>query len=352
MMKSNTILANSGPVCMFKPGIMLICLALTSTNFGFDIRFTSSKSALAIPFELADRYVDNHIFVHVGINGSQPLSFILDTGASHTVINLRNARSLGLNLQQVGKVEGGTGDDPLDAYLITDEVSFTLPGVVLSSSKVVAVALDKTQECVDPVKIGDVDLQVGSSQKAKEGTSRIVDGILGREFFSSFVVEIDYQARLINLYDPLTYRYTGGGTSFPIDVDPHYVFVRAQVKARGRPAVTARLIVDTGGGTDLWLTKQFTEAHGMLPPEDKLTMFTDCGINGSQKVKSRVGTLEAIELGSFRVRHPSTVFYQQQTVEGADGLLGNTVLRNYKVIFDYSRKRMILESPRWAKSAR
>jgi hypothetical protein len=87
------------------PGVMLACIALTSPIYACDARFASGKSALAIPFEL----VDDHIYLRVSVNGSSPLSFILDTGASHTILNLRNANAFGMGLQPLGKVEGGIG---------------------------------------------------------------------------------------------------------------------------------------------------------------------------------------------------------------------------------------------------
>jgi hypothetical protein len=108
----------------------------------------------------------------------------------------------------------------------------------------------------------------------------------------------------------------------------------------------ARLIVDTGGGADLWLTKQFTEAHKLLPPDGELTPFIDCGAGGSAKEKSWTGSLEALQLGGFKLSNPAVVFYQEPAIQGSDGLLGNRALRNFKVIFDYSRSRMILERPR------
>jgi len=41
-----------------------------------------------------------------------------------------------------------------------------------------------------------------------------------------------------------------------------------------------------------------------------------------------------------------TVFYQDPVAQDYDGLLGGSALRNFKVIFDYSRSRRILEPPR------
>jgi hypothetical protein len=86
----------------------------------------------------------------------------------------------------------------------------------------------------------------------------------------------------------------------------------------------------------------------MLPTE-KLTVGAECGIGGSAK-PTLVGKLEAIQLGGFKLSNPLTVFYQDPPAEG-DGLLGNLALRNFKVIFDYSRSRMILEPLRQVRSS-
>src|SRR5262245_3868390 len=125
-------------------GSLLVLVCAVSSIYGFDVRFASGRSALAIPFELEDTQVDNHIFLRVSVNGSPPLSFILDTGASHTILSLKNAESLRLGLQPIGKVQGGIGDEHQDAYFVRDRVSLGLPGVVLSDSTLVAVSLDLT----------------------------------------------------------------------------------------------------------------------------------------------------------------------------------------------------------------
>ena len=67
---------------------------------------------------------------------------------------------------------------------------------------------------------------------------------------------------------------------------------------------------------------------------------------GQAQEKSLIGTLEALKLGHFKLSNIFTVFYQDPDAEGYDGLLGGSALRNFKVIFDYSRSNMILEPPR------
>jgi hypothetical protein len=71
------ILAKSLLVRGITLSLALVCLAVSTPIHGFDVRFTSGTRALDIPFEL----VNNHIYLKASVNGSAPLSFILDTGA-------------------------------------------------------------------------------------------------------------------------------------------------------------------------------------------------------------------------------------------------------------------------------
>jgi hypothetical protein len=319
--------------------------APTSHIFGFDIRFTSGNTALSIPIELDE---NNRIWLRVSVNGSPPLSFILDTGGPslYPKLSERAAKSLGMKLQLLGKDVAGVGIKPTNVHIVTDKASFSFPGVVLSSRSLFAISMDNLNECSDQVTNGGSDRNVPSGQRVKEGTRMTLDGIFGRGFFSSFVVEIDYAARLINLYDPQSYKYTGSGESIPLEKDSTYIYVRAQIKASGRPPVTARLAVDTGGGAALTLNKQFAEEHKLLPPAEKLTPTNECGLSGWAEGTSYEGTLEALQLGAVKFPNTLTFFRKNPVGNGYDGLLGAPTLRNFKVIFDYSRSRMIIEPPR------
>jgi hypothetical protein len=297
-------------------------LLLSAAAYGGDTRFSAGRSALAIPFESENDVIS----LHVRVNDSRPLTFLLDTGASYSILNLPHAKSFGLELQPLGKVDGGFGNQPPEAYLATDSVALSLPGIVLASQSVRAMTLDKVQECIDK---GDV--------------RRVVDGILGADFFSNLVVEIDYEGRLINLYDPAGYRYKGKGKTIALEKEG-YIFVRAQVTGSGHRPVGARLIVDTGASLSLSLRKDFSETHGILPGAGELAAAANCGIGGFTQQKSWFGSLEALQLGSFRVSRPATMFYEDADTEGYDGAIGGAAFRHAKVIFDYSRSRMIVES--------
>ncbi|MGH7470902.1 MAG: hypothetical protein ACRENP_23390 [Longimicrobiales bacterium] len=314
---------------------------LTSPIPGVGIGFTSGASALLIPFQLED----NQIWLQVSVNGSRPLSFGMDTGAgsNYPILSKQVAETLGMKLQSIGLKTSGVGTDPPGAYLIADTVSFSLPGVALSSAWVLAISMDKVNECFRRDSADGKQLTPASQQRTEQATSRTLDGAFGKGFFSSFVVEIDYPARVINLYEPRSYRYRGKGKSLPLEMDGDYIYVRAEVKAPGRRPVKARLIVDTEAAVALLLNRDFAEANHLLPGAEHLKATNECGIGGPAEGTSFEGTLEALRLGDFTLSNPLTFFRHKAHGQDHDGFLGGGALREFKVIFDYYRRRMILE---------
>jgi hypothetical protein len=326
-----------GPTCLKVFGAVLLSFTLCSTAFCVDARFTAGKSALAIPFELDD----NLIYVRVSVNGSRPLSFILDTGA-HSIIHARHARSIGLKLKLIGQA-GGIGANQPDVYLVTEKVAFSLPGVALSPRRLVAVSLDAIESCVNEFVIDEEGRNVPPARGERGTTKRDVDGILGKEFFDQFVVEINYAQRLLNVYDRSSYKYAGGGKNIPLEVGEQHIFTQAQIKPAGRAPLTGRFLLDTGSSQAVSLLKPFMWGHNLLPSTEGMTPRPVCGLGGYAKEKSWVGTLEALQLGEFKIATPVTEYRVSDPNTDADGFVGGAVFRRFKVIFDYSRRRMILE---------
>src|SRR5439155_515789 len=66
------------------------------------------------------------------------------------------------------------------------------------------------------------------------------------------------------MLDTARYRYKGAGTTVRFTPDADLPLLRAQVKVRGRRAIPARLLLDTGAsGLCLILTTTFAEQHGL-----------------------------------------------------------------------------------------
>ena len=282
-----------------------------------EVRFDSGDSARNIPFELHNK----HIYLQVRINDSGPLSLILDTGASST-ISTKRAESLGLKAR--GRERGfGTGENAIEAAFIKG-VTLNLPGATLSGQTIATIDLE------DSLK--------------SEG--RTVDGVLGSSFFHSFVVEIDYVAKIINLYSPETYRYTGKGERVPIILDSGLISARATIKPLNRSPIRGLFVIDSGGAHALILNSPFVKRNNLLTEAQRANAVSIGGLGGSSRAV--MGPVETLHIGSNRMENVNTFF--SLAASGAmankkfDGNIGNDVLRQFKVIFDYSRRTMILES--------
>jgi hypothetical protein len=303
-------------------------LSPTATAQNPAVQFTSGTQARSIAFEL----FANVIFLRVRIGNSAELSLLLDTGA-YTILDAERARGVGLGLDRVGQTDS-IGANQQSVHLVRDKVSFGLPGVRFDAPRVLAIPLAKVQECID------------AGTKSAGARRLVLDGILGKEFFAALVVEIDYTARLLHLYDPGTYGYSGPGQVIPLEVAPQHVFARAEIATTAGPPIEARLLVDTGSAGALRLTRRFAARHGITPPRERLTEVPECGLGGIAKETALEGAVPLLRIGGREIRNPATVFSQIDENVPYDGFLGGAVLRNFTTIFDFSRRQMILETPR------
>src|SRR5262249_39071376 len=109
-------------LCVFAVGITLFGVLATAqaTRAPYP---PARPTEITIPFEL----VNNHIFLKVRVNNSDPLWFILDTGDDIAIVDMGVAKSLGLTLQ--GQINvGGAGAGTLTGAYVKD-CSYSVPGI-------------------------------------------------------------------------------------------------------------------------------------------------------------------------------------------------------------------------------
>ena len=320
--------------------VSMLSLNAVSSAIAAEVRFASGTNALKISFKL----YNNHIYLRVAINGSAPLWFVLDTGAVNIMAS-KHAKVLGLKLTPRGQ-SAGSGEKTQE-WFKTENVTFALPGVTVTDQKFGVMDWEGLEECSNEV---DVDAQgnISKRQRSRQGDERQpFDGVLGDEFFRLFVVEIDYAAQEMNLYQPKAYKYNGPGKTVALEVRPRWIFVHTQIASSKQGNVTGLFMIDTGFMGALLLHRPFVQKNELLPRENESTPFELCGIGGGSP--TRMAQLESLRLGSIDIGSPVTMFSQAK--EGNlvstdyDGLIGNAILRRFNLVFDYSRSRMIVEVP-------
>lgn len=291
--------------------------ATEKSSSASDVRFESGKSALKIPFKL---FGGRLIFLQVRVNNSQPLWFNLDTGADSSFLSEKWVKNLGLKLddkQQVaepgGAVEQGT----------VKGISYNLPNVNL---------INQTAQTAE---LSSLEPYLGHE----------FDGFFGDDFLKQFVVEVDYANKIINLYDPKTYKYNGSGESVPIILENKKAYVQGEIEQPGRAPIDAKLELDTGSFDALGLNKSFVEKTNLIEPSQKKLFESGLAIGGETKgYRARVA---ALRIGKFRISNPvisvttDSAGFENSTKSA--GTLGGEIFYRFKVIFDYARRRMILE---------
>ncbi|HEV7699002.1 MAG TPA: aspartyl protease family protein [Pyrinomonadaceae bacterium] len=277
-----------------------------------DLQFTAGQNANRIPFER----VGNFIYLRARLNDSEPLWFLLDTGASGSYLDAERAKALGLGKD--GSIKSA---------------SLGLRGVKLLNQN---------------FSIQRLGFWIYNGHAA--------DGMLGYDFMSRFVVEIDYVNNTVSLHEPNSYKYPGRGEVLPLtlledDSGGKVPLVDVKIMQPGRAVIRGKFIADTAVRSSVSFNTPFVDANKLLQTTEQTILVPLGGGAMVRESKQSIGRLSNIQIGRCTLKKPIAIFFQERqgvlTSTEFDGVVGSEILRRFKVIFDYSRHRMILEPNRY-----
>ena len=180
---------------------------------------------------VASSFHQGLIFVRATIGDGPEGVFLLDTGASETVVDARYAAQAHVKLGDPLTLRGGGGArDARQAENVRLRLSGGPAGL-----------LDPTVADLSPVA---------------RGMSQRLDGILGDEFLTRFVVELDYRAHRVKMLPAGSVTAPADATRIRLARTP---FLVATVSQGGRRA-TAEFQIDTGSNTALEFWRPFARA--------------------------------------------------------------------------------------------
>ncbi len=271
----------------------------------------------------------NLIIVKARINGSENVNLLIDTGASTSlVLETEIAKRLKLKL-----------GPPLN-------VGQTSQGSQLSAHFVSGVS----------VKLGDYNTKLSRVLvapclgHARRLIGKEVHGILGHRFLTTIAMEVDYENQVLVLHDKNRFQYRGKGESFDLVFDPKIGFLpftTLELQSKQGKSRKIKMLVDSGGSTNntggLGLAQDIKALVATDAKRIPITGVSGLG-NSSQETQhsSYLTRLHRMKLGSFVLERPIMTCGKTHNFN----LFGAEVLRRFKVVFDYSRKRMILEPNR------
>ena len=275
-------------------------LAIPASKPVFDL---GSRPSLAIPASFS---IDG-ILVRVKVNG-RAMDFILDSGASETVIDANVAHELGLSVH---------GRRTL---------------VSLGTTTV-------GQTFVDDFSLGEMHaphFAIAVTPFSRRVDDKKVVGLLGGDFFASGRIAIDFGAKTVTMLAPSAALPTGGWTKLPIQVTS---FVPATTAAFS--GFKGTFIVDTGAWSTVFYRHYF----------EKFTPDKVAGVQGKVAGISGRGfdfrTYHAPRMDIGDLAFADVLVQVIDTKAGddltMDGLLGRTFLDNFSLIFDYADHALYLK---------
>lgn len=285
-------------------------------NSGTDVRLDEP-----LPVTLPFREVDGWVLLPASVNGKPNVDFVLDTGASMLAL-LAGEKSRALGLDMSGTKRLGAADDlsaPTGAPQPNLDIDFG--PLALLDQTALAIPVESIR-CFDEVREAPFV------------------GVVGHELLSRYVVEVNYDRHEVVLHDPDTYEYRGDGRIVHADISGRQPFVDAAITAPDGARYTARMHVDSGAGIVASLFPSTNPA--IVPPKDGKEKSA-CFVGG--KATYLTGTSVELSLGDGPAVTTPVEYATGREVIDTDqnGRLGARFLRNYNVVFDYARERMILE---------
>lgn len=300
---------------MIKLFIMAICVMLSLIEVSAQkFEFPGKRKKETMTFTM----VKNLMIIKLMVNGKGPFNFVLDTGVGLLLISdpkLIDSVSI-KNLRSINIVGFGDGE-PLGAF-VTPSIDI---GFGSTSAKGVSAAILKKD-------VFELSNYVGMP----------VHGLIGYEFFSSFIVRINFILSNLTIYRPSTAYIPRKGYRIPLIIEDRKPYLTSEVVLTSGEKIAAKLILDTGAGHPLSL-----ETNNGVPFEvPKVNIAGNLGIGLTGPISGYISRVASLKLGKYTLNNVITAFPDYEDVGSKvysvsrNGNMGISVLKRFNVVFDYN----------------
>lgn len=304
--------------------VLIVCIPVISqAQLGFHLK--PGQKRVQFPVEI----VNNLIVVPVVLNGQLPLKFILDTGVRTTILTEKAFSDI-LNLPYSRRLEvSGPGGEKIVEAFVTNNVTLDMPGIHGQGHAMLVLEKDYLE------------------LRNYMGTD--VQGILGYEVFSRFVVEVDYESRRLTISAPETYKPRPSYQEFPIIIEDTKPYIEVPVTMRNGVRLKTKLLVDTGASHGLVLDPMSDEK--IVVPAEHISSLIGRGLGG--EINGKIGRINSIELGKYRLHDVIVNFPDADDYGFVDtthsefvvrnGAIGGELLRRFTTVFNFPMEKMYIK---------
>lgn len=248
------------------------------------------------------------------VNGKDIGWFILDTGAGAMAIAPKAAQAAGL--RRAASIEA--------------------KGVAGSAQKA---TLEGEQFDLGPLRLQStiyIETAELENSMIAEALGPDVVGVIGYDVFERAIVELDARGGVARIVSPENYPTPPGGWQ-------ELIFAERQPCVRGRFEGNREglFAIDTGSNTSVTFYTPAVKKYGLLEGRE-LSDGRSAGVGGASAEKR--GKLKWLEFGGRRFEDIPAAFSAAtagaRSEDDADGVLGMELLREFKLVIDYSNRRI------------
>jgi predicted aspartyl protease len=273
------------------------------------------KDSVTVPFD----FIGNEIIVQAKVNNKMSYPFIIDTGATQSILDETTARAFGSVGESNYSATTGSGSVKLDYVNLSQ--------------------LQLGDMTLESLPFGVTDL----SPLAQMIPGTNPAGLLGANILRRFAITIDYKKRLLTFSDPA--KFVVPANAIVIKTKPSLGFFGIAVNGLLDDKLKTTFVIDTGAAFNNIAEK----IAKPLLNEDVLPVSTVVGLDG-KKISVGAAKFNSIKLGNFVSANPIFSIAPENAAtpvglatSGSFALLGNPFLSQFKVTIDYLNQHLILE---------
>jgi len=303
---------------MLKFFCLLIPVIFTINCHAQELLTPISKAKYVTRFPFT-QYSGGVMVVKACINNiKDSLNFVLDTGSGGISLDSATAVRLNIALTPSDTVITGMGDSHKVSFAFNQTLH--LPGLT-----------------IERLNFHINDYEVLTSVYGEK-----IDGIIGYSFFRRYIVKINFDSSLIEVFSPGELEYPKYGSTL------HPVFTTLPIlnlSIKDKRKIDFNFYFDTGAGLCFLMSDRFANDSGILMSKRKPLLTQAEGMGG--KIQMRMTVIKMLQVGRYKFRNVPTYLYSDDynvtSYPNVGGLLGNDLLRRFNLIINYPKSEIHLQ---------
>jgi PDZ domain/Aspartyl protease len=313
--------------------VLLLCVlflfagSMKSQNTIQAFYFTNpEQNKITIPFRL----IHNLIVIPLFINDSDTLHFILDSGVKTTLLTeLPAGDSLDLKVAKKMIITGLGNSEPSIAYH-TFNNTINLKGIKGMNQDILVLEEDKLF--------------------LSKSLGMDVNGLIGYDFFKSFIVEIYYSRRKLIIRKPGDLKLKQKMSRIPFEIKNKKPYIQAEIKINDK-ILKKEFLVDLGASYACSVYDFLDDEINIPEPNAKSVLGK--GLNG--QIHGILARINAIYIGGYTLESPLIAFPDSNSIDARMGQyshvgsIGSEIMTRFSIIMNYPGKEMYIRKNQFFK---